>query len=518
MPRTFAILGRVRPDVRGGRDRAALLVQDGRVRGYEAEASAAVAAGAPVLRLPERWLVHPAFRDPHVHLLGIAAASLSIDCRAERAPDLAALLETLRAAAASRPPGTWLRAFGYDEALLVERRGPGPAELAAAVPDHPLVLRHRAGHLALLNRRACAELERHGVAASAERPIPHDALPAGLTPLQPDALERAVGALSEQLARAGVVAVGDATAANDGERLATLRRMRERGVLRQDVVFMPGVEHLGELAAQGFAYGERGDVSIGHAKVIPRDNGGNGDGARRGGSGSGGGGEAWLRAAVAEARRAGFCVAVHVLDPEQLDATLRTLAVNPAPHGGRDRIEHLALCLPEQLEQVRRAGVSVVSNPAFLLARARKYAHELSTLERSWLYPIGSLLDRRTLVAAASDAPVTDCAPLLGAQGAVSRDAESASERVDVDAALGLISHGAAAVLGAGDGRLAPGRPADLVILDEDPRVVEPGRISQLRVLATLKSGSTLFAAPEVAERREMGARRLRVDVKEPSV
>jgi hypothetical protein len=506
MPRTFAILGRIRPDVRRGRDRAALLVQDGRVQGYEAEAGAAVAAGAPVLRLPERWLVQPAFRDPHVHLLGIAAASLSIDCRAERAPDLPAMLGVLRAAAASQPPGTWLRAFGYDEALLVERRGPDPAELAAAVPEHPLVLRHRTGHLALLNRRACVELERHGVAASPERPIPHEALPDGLAPLQPDALEQAVGALSEQLARAGVVAVGDATAANDGERLATLRGMHERGVLRQDVVFMPGVEHLAELAAQGFRYGERGGVSIGHAKVIPRENDRGGDDEGR------------LQAAVADARRAGFCVAVHVLDPEQLDATLRALAANPAPHGGRDRIEHLALCLPEQLEQVRRAGVAVVSNPAFLLARARKYAHELSVLERSWLYPIGTLLDRGMLVAAASDAPVTDCAPLLGAQGAVSRSAESASERVDVDAALGLISHGAAAVLGAGDGRLAPGRPADLVILDEDPRVVEPGRISRLRVLATVKSGTTLFAAPEVAERREQGARGLRVDVKEPSV
>jgi predicted amidohydrolase YtcJ len=509
LPRTFAILGRVRPDVRGGRDRAALLVQDGRVQGYEAEASAAVAAGAPVLRLPERWLVHPAFRDPHVHLLGMAAASLSIDCRAERAPDLPALLDTLRAAAASRPTGTWLRAFGYDEALLAERRGPDPDELAAAVPEHPLVLRHRTGHLALLNRRACTELERHGVSASAERPIPHEALPDGLAPLEPSALERAIGTLSEQLARAGVVAVGDATAANDGERLATLSGMRERGVLRQDVVFMPGVEHVAELVAQGFAYGERAGVSIGHAKVIPRDGGGGDEGDD---------GEARLSAAVAEARRAGFCVAVHVLDPEQLDATLRALAAHPAPHGGRDRIEHLALCLPEQLEQVRRAGVAVVSNPAFLLARARKYAHELSAVERSWLYRIGSLLDRGMLVAAASDAPVTNCAPLLGAQAAVSRGSESASERVDVDAALGLISHGAAAVLGAGDGRLAPGRSADLVILDEDPRVIEPGRISQLRVLATVKSGTTLFAAPEVAERREPGARRLRVDVKEPSV
>jgi predicted amidohydrolase YtcJ len=511
MPRTFAILGRVRPDVRGGRDRAALLVQDGRVQGYEAEASAAVAAGVPVLRLPERWLVHPAFRDPHVHLLGMAAAALSIDCRAERAPDLPALLDTLRAAAASRPPGTWLRAFGYDEALLAERRGPDPAELAAAVPEHPLVLRHRTGHLALLNRRACTELERHGVAASAERPILHEVLPEGLAPLQADALEQAVGALSEQLALAGVVAVGDATAANDGERLATLRRMRERGVLRQDVVFMPGVEHLGELAAQGLVFGERGGVSIGHAKVIPRDGGDEG-------SGEGDDGDAWLGEAVAKARRAGFCVAVHVLEPEQLDATLRALAAHPAPHGGRDRIEHLALCLPEQLEQVRRAGVAVVSNPAFLLARARKYAHELSAVERSWLYRVGSLLDRGMLVAAASDAPVTECAPLLGAQAAVSRGSESASERVDVDAALGLISHGAAAVLGAGDGRLAPGRPADLVILDDDPRLIEPGRISRLRVLATVKSGTTLFAAPEVVERREPGARRLRVDAKAPSV
>jgi predicted amidohydrolase YtcJ len=485
---TFALLGTVRPDLGSAAARDGLLVVDGRVRGYGREARAAAERGdVPVRRLPDGWVAQPAFRDPHLHLLGMAAARLSVDCRAEAASDLPGLLGLLADAAEREPPEHWLRGFGFDDALLAERRPPTADELDAAVPLHPLVLRHRTGHVALLNSAAARALGRW----SAGDPVAAEELPDRLPGMAPEALGEAVAAVSDTLARAGVVAVGDATAANDRARLDTIAGLAERGALKQEVVFMPGVDELARLRADGLGFGARHHgVAIGHAKVMPPATPG---------------AAAEVAAAVREARAHGWSVAIHALDPAEIDAALAALAaVEPA--AAPDRIEHAGLCLPGQHDQLRCAGVTVVSNPAFLAARGRKYSHELTAVEREWLYPVRSLLDRGVPVAFASDAPVVDPAPLASVAAAVRRGdglvAHAPAEAVAADEALPSVTHAAALAMGLGDGRLAPGADADLVVLDADPLTTPNDEIAAIGVMATLRGGAELFAAGELEEPR----------------
>lgn len=485
---TFVLLGTVRPDLGSAEVRYGLLVVDGQVRGYGRDAHAAAERGdVPVYRLPDRWIVQPAFRDPHLHLLGMAAARLSIDCRAEAAPDLPGLLGRLADAAGREPSEHWLRGFGYDDALLAEGRPPTADELDAAVPLNPLVLRHRTGHVALLNSAAARALGRW----AAGDPVAAEELPDRLPGMEPEALGEAVSAVSDTLARAGVVAVGDATAANDRARLDTLAGLAERGALAQEVVFMPGVDELAGLRADGLRFGSRHHgVAIGHAKVLPTATPGAAD---------------EVAAAVREARAHGWSVAIHALDPAEIDAALAALAaVEPA--AAPDRVEHAGLCLPGQHEQLRRAGVTVVSNPAFLAARGRKYANELTAVERDWLYPVRSLLRRGVPVAFASDAPVVDPAPLAAVAAAVRRGdgriAHAPAEAVAVADALPAVTHSAARAMGLSDGRLVPGAAADLVVLDADPLTKPSDEIAAIEVMATLRGGAELFAAGELEASR----------------
>ena len=87
----------------------------------------------------------PAFIDAHCHLLATAARTLSIDCSpaaVRRSPISRAAAE----AASAAQHGEWLRAAGYDESQLAERRHPTRRDLDAAVPHHPVRLLHRSGH------------------------------------------------------------------------------------------------------------------------------------------------------------------------------------------------------------------------------------------------------------------------------------------------------------------------------------------------------------------------------------
>ena len=126
--------------------------------------------------------------------------------------------------------------------------------------------------------------------------------------------------------------------------------------------------------------------------------------------------------------------------------------------------------------------------------------------ERYWgsrcatAYAWHSLLEADTILAFGSDAPVEDLNPFLGIHAAVTRQGSGVGadqngwypgQRVSVQEAVYAYTLGAAYAGGIDDrvGSLAPGKLADLIVLDQDIFRCDPAEIAHTRVLATMING-----------------------------
>lgn len=323
--------------------------------------------------------------DHHVHLMSTVAARLSVDVSAARS--VAEVGEIVRRRA---PAGrSWVRAWGYEEWRLAEGRHPTRPELDAVLPGRPLVLHHRSGHAAVLNTPALGEVgaDAAGDGLLVDR---HEAL-ARVPRLAATEMAAAATAVSAAWAAAGVGGVVDATHTNGPGELETFAAWCSAGRFGQRITAMISRAAL----AASPPYGSRvGAVTVGPVKLMP-------DPERL----------HLLAEDVAAAHAAGFPVAVHVVETEVLESVLAALGRSPAPAGTCDRVEHNALCLPEQVPRLAASGARVVVNPSFLTHRRVKYDAEVSDVERPWLVRIGSLLRSGIEVRAGSDSPVTPSRP-----------------------------------------------------------------------------------------------------------
>ena len=433
----------------------------------------------------------PGFVDPHVHLLAAAAALRSVDCSPRAVRSIAEMQQML---AAARPTGAdeWVRATGYDESALAERRHPTRWDLDAAVPDRPVRLLHRSGHAAVLNSVALA---RAGITiATAEPPggvidrRSGDGEPTGLLIDMDAALERAVPplpfdelvagmrALGSVLLRAGVTAVQDMTHRNDAARLDLLERVCVAAGVRP--------RRLPPATAPGVA-------GTGPVKLMLAEAGGIAHRQR-----------AELTAAVGAAHAAGRQVAIHAITADgvslALDAIAAALVREPrADH--RHRIEHAAVCPPEHALRAAELGVVVVSNPAFLYESGERYRRTLPAEDLPYLYAAGALTRAGVVVAAASDAPVTPPSPLTSLRAAMRRQSSAGTvlpgEGAAAEAALAMVTRNAAFSAFAEHfaGTIAPGAPADLVLLSDEPDAGD----APPAVWWTVIAGAPLFVATD---------------------
>jgi len=421
------------------------------------------------LRLPEGAVVVPGFVDPHLHVLAAAAARLSIDVGA--ASSSSELMAILQRAAARQPGRTVIRAVGLDD-VRNDRLVPTRVDLDTAVPDRPVVLHHRSGHLAVLNSAALQLAgidEPSGLIAEPGRRL------AALPRLDATALRTAVSDLSTELAARGVTAITDASHTNGLDEAALLAGLADETVLLQHLEVMIDARAADRLSREGLGFGSRlGVAQIGHLKVIA-------------------GAEDEVESEIIDARRRRWPVAVHVIDLAPLARVLDALRSTSVPGAVRDRLEHVALSLPEQVRDMAAAGVSVVTQPAFVTQRGGKYRRELSLVEQAWLYRVRSLIDAGIPVAASSDAPVAAASPLESLEAAVYRRDRlgviGPRERVDRTTALRLVTSTAGAVGSKLHGVLRHGADADFVVLDRDPTTAS----SRAQVLLTVIRGTPVY-------------------------
>ena len=446
-----------------------LLVRDGRIAAV-GETSASGAEGIDC----EGGVLLPAFIDAHCHLLAYAASLRAVDCSAVRS--IPEIVRAIAERAAATPVGAWLRAFGYEETSLAERRHPTRHDLDRAAPANPVRLVHRGGHASVLNSAALrlagidsateepagGVIERDvpsgepsGVLLGMERPL--DAL---VPPLPYEALRAAVAEASERMLRAGVTCVQDATYTNGASAWELFERLMADGALPLDVVLMEGFDHLGELPESG-AEGRlrRGAVKImieelGDA-IVPD--------------------EAELALRVAAVHEAGRQVAVHAVGERAVAAATDAVeaALRRRPRDGhRHRIEHCGLLPAGLARRLARLGVAVGSQPSFVYERGERYLQLVPQEQQARLYAFRTLRDAGVRRAAGSDAPVTAPSPLASVAAAVERRTAAgrpigADEGVDAVEALGWWTAGAAhaGFLDGELGSLRPGLRGDLVLL-----------------------------------------------------
>jgi predicted amidohydrolase YtcJ len=498
------------------KDKADLVLHDGRVFGHPKSDSVAVANGRIIahgrfrelqtlvgprthlIRLAGR-MVAPGFIDCHLHFM--EAASVAAGLSLQQCRSITGLLNSLHAAAAKTAPGNWLRAFGCDEALISERRGPTREELDQAIAKSPLRLRHQTLHASWLNSRAITALglEQPGFIPPPGATLARDAtgrltgLVVGMEEWLTSRLPRVTAAeleararnFSRELAAAGVTAFTDATVRNGPEEIGTFGWLVNSGAICQQTSLMIGPAHIGAAPELTKAANSTG-IRLAGVKFM--------DVAR------------WetprLVGAVNDALSQGIDCAFHSTEVEELEATLNAieLARERVPAEALDtticRIEHGGLIPPEYPERIAALGAWVVSNPGFIYYRGAKYAAEPGLIP--YLYRARSLAAAGVGLAAGSDAPVTPARPLVAMAAAVSRLSlegyELASaERLAMDEAFALFTTSASFLSRLGAGEITPGYLANLIVLPADPLALKPAELINLAVDLTIVGGRVVY-------------------------
>lgn len=511
-------------------DKADLVLHEGMICGHPGSDSVAVGDGlilahgrfadlkplvgprTHLVRLAGR-AVAPGFIDCHQHFMegAASAAGLSVG----RCRTIADLLTDLRVAAGRTAPGNWLRAFGCDEALMRDRRGPTREEFDRAVPKNPLRLRHQTLHASWLNSRAIAMLglEKPGFVPPDGAILVGDAngrltgliagmeewIGAHLPRVTAAELEARARSYSRELAAAGITALTDATVRNGPEDVAAFARLSASGAIAQRLSIMLGPAYINQ-SPQLRAAAERSGIQVAGVKFV--------DVAR------------WetgpLVRAVADAMAHEMDCAFHCTEVEELDAALTAIefARERVPAKSLEsvvcRIEHGGMIPPDYPERIAALGAWVVSNPGFIYYRGVKYAGEPGLIP--YLYRAKSLLEAGIEMAGGSDAPVTPARPLTAIAAAAMRISVEGyelalNERIEPSRAFAMFTTSAARLSRLNAGEIAPGRLADLIVAPSDPTTLKPANLMNLPVDITIVGGRIVYerGRPLVAQSAGMG-------------
>ena len=505
--------------------------------GSDAAVRAAAGAQAQVVDLRGRVML-PGFVEPHAHVVaGALVDSLMDHVGMTRFATTALVLEHLKTKARTTPPGQWIMGRNFDPSLQAGPASIGFAELDAVSKEHPVFVLNASGHLAYANRRAFA-------AAG----IPDDvANPQGAEFVR-DASGRLSGVMKNNLAFGKLLFANPAVKNADpvkaligllgkwGRVGLTTASELALGSLSQspaDWQVMMAAAQSGQLKARIRAYPfyTLGADAWDQAGVKPDD--GNAlarivgyklvvDGSNQGFTGlqrepylnSDDRGLAYmsiedLKAQAVDRARKGWQLAIHGNGDAAIDNVLTALqAVSDAGVDMsrlRARIEHCSMLHDEQIAKMKSLKVSA----SFLVG----HVHFWGVALRDKVFGsqrVQRLVRARSVEQAGigyslhSDFMVTDPNPLHMIQMAVTRRTWqepqfvlAPGERVSVESAIRAVTAEAAWQLRSEHeiGSLEAGKLADFVILDQDPRRVDPERIKDIAVIETWMDGQQVFSA-----------------------
>ncbi len=477
---------------------AALLIRDGRVlaAGDEAEAKAAFSGRGRVESFPGGMIL-PGLVDGHTHFLyfGLGLNRLNLT----GLDSLAACRQAIRRAAMESGPDEWIVGFGWNHHAWAEGREPTRSDLDDVTANRPALLFRSCLHTAWVNSSA---LERAGISAQTPDPeggrIDRDSagLPTGLIreridlvlaalpEPRPDQLKAAALAAQDAALRSGLTGVHSMESLKEWD---VWDGMDRDGRLKVRVHHTLPPEELETARTRGMKPGKGDRLWWAGIKLFA--------------DGSLGSGTAWLHEPYTDdpqalglefcpradmvrhlrkAYDAGCDAAIHAIGDRAMSAVLDAVAEARTGMGKnfRDRIEHVQLFRPEHPARMRALGMIASVQPVHVTT-------DWSIADRRWgpdrcarAYAYRTLAQAGIPLVFGSDAPVEGIEPLRGLRAAVLRQDDQGrpaggwepQERLGLAAAIRAFTQGPAyASRRETDlGTLAPGKKADLVVLDRD--------------------------------------------------
>ena len=485
----------------GADDGESLVLKDGRIAALGRwEDLCAQHETARAVDLRGRCVL-PGFIDAHVHLLqtGLTEIGWRIDLSGLPRDES---LARLAAAVQKGGHGEWVVGSGWDESRwevpsYLDRR-----ELDRISLRTPLVAVRLDGHLLVANSVAMREIELSGGADVSSLvdgktgQVREAAAWRTLERVRPDetVLSDALAAATRLCHSVGVTSVH--TMARPQE-LHAIVAGRGRDGLR--VLVCPSVSCLDALEAVGMTSGFGDEwVRYGGVKIFadgsigarnaavgrPYDDGGRGELNHS---------DADLEAMIRRADSAGWQTVIHAIGDRAIDQVLRLHALIGTDPELRHRIEHFELATERQIGLARDLGLAVCMQPNFIAnwsGPGSMYESRLGAERDAASNPLRRMVDGGLDLAFGSDGmPIS---PLGGIHATV--NAPFAEQRVTVDEAIEAYTRGGARLSFEEGvrGDVAVGAHADLVVLDEDPRV-SPGFVRERSVEMTIVGGRCVY-------------------------
>jgi hypothetical protein len=185
-----------------------------------------------------------------------------------------------------------------------------------------------------------------------------------------------------------------------------------------------------------------------------------------------------------------------------LDAYAAALATHPDPDH-RFRIEHAQVIDPEDIPRFAAMGVIAAMQPTHATSDMPWAPERLGQKRLAGAYAWRRLLAGGATIACGSDFPVESHNPVLGIYAAVTRQDLAGNppggwlpeERMTREEALRgyTIDACRAAFQEAAKGTIAPGKVADLTVLDRDIMTCDAAEIARARVRWTIVGGAVVY-------------------------
>lgn len=514
--------------------------------GSEADVMKLKGENTQIIDLSGRAMI-PGFVDSHGHVVlgGLQALSANLLASPDgEVKDIASLQATLRA---------WMKAndeilkkvnliigFGYDNAQLSELRHPTRQDLDAVSKDVPIIIVHQSGHLGVVNSKG---LEVVGIDTSSKNPpggiIRRDSSgdPNGV--LEEYAFFGALMPMLNKLGYEGLLAFTRAgtnlwasygyTTAQDGRSGASsvkaLREIGASGDLSIDVVAYPDVIEGRDFIAQNVSQNYNNRVRVAGCKLTI-------DGSPQGftalrdrpyynpvgqyPAGYKGYSAITMQQthdAVHWCYENNIQIITHANGEGASDMLIAAIGSAQKKFGANDRrsvLVHGQFLREDQVDSLKRLSMFPSLFPMHTFYWGDWHRdHTVGPVNADNISPTGWVRERDMMFGSHHDAPVAfpDSMRILSAtvtRRTRSGDILGPDQRVDVITALKAMTLWPAWQHFEEDkkGSIEVGKLADFVILSKDPTAIDPEKLANIKVIETIKEGTSIYQASAQRGRR----------------